>query len=73
MEHRQLRYFVAVAIVFRPVADDNAFIAITAAWMRENTNPTLRCFLSFVREQLRERSPERQARLEAQKDSASPG
>jgi len=60
-------------VVFRPVADDNAFIGITAAWMRENANPALRRFLSFVREQLRERSPERQAGFEVPAGSALPG
>lgn len=36
-------------IVFRPVAEDDAVIPITMAWLPENANPVLRRFVSFAR------------------------
>lgn len=40
-------------VVYRPITDDNAAIGISAAWLRENVNPVLLRFLSFVSEQLK--------------------
>jgi len=40
-------------VVFRPIRDDSATIAVTAAWLPENPNPALRRFLSLARDMAR--------------------
>ncbi len=37
-------------VVFRPIRDDSATIAVTAAWLPENPNPALRRFLCLARD-----------------------
>jgi DNA-binding transcriptional LysR family regulator len=40
-------------VAFRPIRDDSATIAVTAAWLPENPNPALRRFLGLAREMAR--------------------
>lgn len=44
-------------VVYRPITNENATIAVRGAWLRENINPVLMRFLSFVREELKKRPP----------------
>jgi DNA-binding transcriptional LysR family regulator len=60
-------------VVYRPIADDNATIAIRGAWLRENVNPVLCRFRSFVREQLKASPPGRPASGSSPAKSPSPG
>lgn len=40
-------------VVFRPIAEPDAFLPIKAAWLPGNDNPLLRRFVSFLREEVR--------------------
>jgi len=48
-------------VIYRPITDDNAQIGIRAAWLRENINPVLRRFLSFVPQWLKRHPVEHRA------------
>ena len=42
-------------VVYRPIAEDDARIAVSAAWLPENSNPAARRFISLLRQPVAEK------------------